>query len=112
MVSPKGHTYENALKFIFKASNNEVEYEALSVPMELCYALRAERVRAFSDSKLLVSQVKGEYKARDVKMVAYLSKVNEKSYTFKKFTCASVKELIADSLLKLASSYLFHTGFS
>ena len=31
VVSPEGHTYEHALKFMFNTSNNEAEYEALLV---------------------------------------------------------------------------------
>jgi len=37
--SPTGARYEHALKFMFKASNNEPEYEALVVGIELCYRL-------------------------------------------------------------------------
>ena len=33
VVSPEGHLYKHALKFTFKMSNNEAEYEALSVRM-------------------------------------------------------------------------------
>jgi len=29
MVSPEGYMFEHTLKFMFKASNNEAEYEAL-----------------------------------------------------------------------------------
>jgi len=85
IISPKGHVHEHALKFLFKASNNEAEYEALLVGMDLCYALGVEHLCAFSDSQLIVSQVKGEYEARNVAMMAYLTKVKEQSLSFKKF---------------------------
>jgi len=51
--------HEHALKFLFKASNNEAEYEALLVRMDLCYALGAEHLCAFFDSLLIVSQITG-----------------------------------------------------
>ena len=35
MVSPEGHSHEHTLKFMFKTSNNEAEYEALVVGVEL-----------------------------------------------------------------------------
>jgi len=63
IVSPEGHTYEHALEFLFKMSNNEVEYETLLVSMDLFHALEAERLKAFSDSQLVVSQEEGEYEA-------------------------------------------------
>lgn len=40
-------------------------------------AVGADRIKAQSDSQLVVNQIKGEYPAKDVKMTAYLSKVKE-----------------------------------
>jgi len=59
MVLPEGHTGEHVLKFMFKASDNEVKYEALLIGMELSYALGVEHVRPFSDTQLVISQAKG-----------------------------------------------------
>jgi len=56
MVSADGHTYKYALKFMFKVSNNEAEYEALLAGVELCNVLGLEYLKAFSDSQLVVSQ--------------------------------------------------------
>jgi len=53
--------------------------------MDLCHTLGAKCLKAFSDSQLVVSQVKGEYEAYDATMVAYLSKVKEKSQAFENF---------------------------
>jgi len=44
VVLPEGHVHEHVLKFLFKASNNEVEYEALLAGMDLCYALGAKHL--------------------------------------------------------------------
>jgi len=55
VVSPTGRVHEQALKFLFKASNNEVEYEALIAGMDLCCTLGAEHLCAFSDSQLIVN---------------------------------------------------------
>jgi len=59
VVSPIGRVHKQALKFLFKASNNEAEYEALLARIDLCCTLGAEHLCAFSDSQLIVSQVKG-----------------------------------------------------
>jgi len=85
IASPEGHVHEHALKFLFKASHNEAEYEALLANMDLCYALGVEHLCAFFDSQLIVSQVKGEYEACNAAMIAYLTKVKEWSLSFKKF---------------------------
>ena len=55
VVSLEGRVDEHALKFLFKAPNNEAEYEALLASMDLCYALGAEHLCAFFDSQLKVS---------------------------------------------------------
>jgi len=49
------------MKFIFKASNNEAEYEVLITGVGLCYTAGADSVPAFSDSQFIVSQLNGEY---------------------------------------------------
>jgi len=41
VVWPEVQVYEHVLKFLFKTSNNEAEYEALLARMDLCYALGA-----------------------------------------------------------------------
>jgi len=48
--SPTGAQYEHALKFMFKASNNEAEYEAVVAGTELCYTAGADSSQPFSDS--------------------------------------------------------------
>jgi len=55
VVSPTGRVHEQALKFLFKASNNEAEHETLLAGMDLCCTLGAEHLRTFSDSQLIVS---------------------------------------------------------
>jgi len=50
MEEPTGPRYEHASKFMFKASNNKAEYEALVAGMELCYIAGANYVQAFSNS--------------------------------------------------------------
>jgi len=47
VVSPERQVHEHALKFLFKASNNEAEYEALLAGMDLYYALGAEHLCVF-----------------------------------------------------------------
>ena len=107
IVLPTGQVHEQGLKFLFKASNKEAEYEALLVGMGVCCTLGAEHLCAFSDSQLIVSQVMGEYEARDAVMMAYLALVNERASTFKMFEIKHVprsENRQADALSKLASS--------
>ena len=48
----------------FSATNNEAEYEALLRGMEMMQKMGGKAVRAFSNSKLVVGQVKGDLEAQ------------------------------------------------
>jgi len=59
---------EQALRFAFKASNNQAESEALIVGMLLAKEMGAKGLLAKSDSLLVTGQVTGEYQAKDPQM--------------------------------------------
>ena len=74
LITPAGSRFHFALRFSFKASNNEVEYEALLAGLRIAKGLRAKAIHCYSDSQLVVNQVLGEYQGRETKMAAYLEK--------------------------------------
>ena len=78
---------------MFRASNNEVEYEALIAGVELCYTARADSVQAFSDSRLMVSQLNGEYEIKDDTMAAYIRRVCEPTKLLKYFSITHISRL-------------------
>jgi len=47
----------------FSTTNNEVEYEVLLVGMTMVQKIGGKAVEIFSDSRLIVGQVKGELEA-------------------------------------------------
>lgn len=69
LISPKGVRLEKSLKFGFQASNNEAEYEALIAELRAVKSLGEKEVEMFLDSRLVVSQINGSFKARDRCMV-------------------------------------------
>ena len=73
LISPEKLTIEKLLRLGFSAMNNEAEYEALLEGMSIVRKMGGKAVRIFSDSRLIVSQVKGELEARDERMQGYLS---------------------------------------
>ena len=75
MEGPNGLLIEQALRFAFKASNNQAEYEALITGMLLAKEMGAQNLLAKSDSLLVTGQVTGEYQAKDPQMAAYLGYV-------------------------------------
>ncbi|VFQ76056.1 unnamed protein product [Cuscuta campestris] len=69
--SPEGFRSYHAVKFQFKVSNNEAEYEALLSGLRLILNLKAEYVRIRCDSRLVVSQIKGEFDTKEERMRLY-----------------------------------------
>lgn len=55
---------EFAVKFGFKASNNKAKYEALVTKFRMAHEVGARHVIAYSDSQLIVKQVKAPTRPR------------------------------------------------
>ncbi|KAK0590984.1 hypothetical protein LWI29_034021 [Acer saccharum] len=72
ITTPEGDTVECAMRFDFKATNNQAEYEALLAGLRVCIALGADELEIYSDSQVVVNQVLDEYQAREEHMIAYL----------------------------------------
>ena len=107
MEGPDELLIKQALRFDFKASNNQAEYEALIVGMLLAKEMGARGLLAKSDSLLVTGQVTGEYQAKDPQMVAYLEYVQVLKESFDVFKLVHVpreQNARADLLAKLASS--------
>ena len=73
LVSLEKIAIEKSLRFGFSALNNEAKYEALLVEMAIVQKMGGKTVEMFSDSRLVIGQVKGELEARDTRMQDYLS---------------------------------------
>jgi len=65
LEGPNGVLIEQALRFAFKASNNQAEYEALIAGMLLAKEMGAQSLVVKSDSQLITGQVIGEYQEKD-----------------------------------------------
>ena len=61
----------------FRASNNEAEYEALLARLRVVLDIGAREVEIYLDSRLVVSQVQGSFKARDALIKEYLQVVRQ-----------------------------------
>ncbi|XP_074277606.1 uncharacterized protein LOC141601242 [Silene latifolia] len=70
--SPKGDMMVQVVICEFKATNNEAEYEALILGMQMSKGLNVKNLRVYSDSLLVVNHVTNEYVAHDSKMIGYL----------------------------------------
>lgn len=61
----------------FLATNNETEYEAILTGLRIRKALGAKNILLKSDFKLVIGQIRGEYKAKEGRMQKYLKLTNQ-----------------------------------
>ena len=59
---------EKSLRLGFSITNNEADYETLLVGMAMVQKMGGKSIEVFSDSRLVVGQVKEELEARDLRM--------------------------------------------
>ncbi|XP_059637593.1 uncharacterized protein LOC132279586 [Cornus florida] len=84
LQTPEGTALSQALRLEFAATNNEAEYETLLAGIKLAKELKVRNLNVFSDSQLVVRQVRGEYKTKDETMEAYRSAVMREAQNFEK----------------------------
>ncbi|KAL0313645.1 UNVERIFIED_CONTAM: Transposon Tf2-12 polyprotein [Sesamum radiatum] len=107
LESPQGDKFEYAIKLEHPSSNNEAEYEAFLAGGELALAAGARKIVIYSDSQLVVNQVRGSYEARDEKMAKYFMKAKNLLDKFEEASVVQVSRTdnaAADQLARLASS--------
>ena len=105
IITSKGIRLEHSFRLGFKASNNEAKYEALIAGLKTTFDLGARNVEVYSDSRLVVNQVQGSFKARDSRMKEYLKvtkQIMEKFSTTSVTQVARGKNRHADLLATLA----------
>ena len=83
IVQPKLHKrIMQYREFIGIATNNQAEYKALIKALELLKALGISRAKIFSDSQLLVKQLRGEYKVRNPELKKLFNEVKKREKFF------------------------------
>ena len=107
LVSPERINIEKSLRLNFSATNNEAEYEALLMGMIMVQKMGRKAVKVFSNSKLVVGQVRGDLETRDPRMQQYLSQVGRIQTKFELFDLSHIPKsgnTHGDSLATLATS--------
>ena len=107
LITLERATIEKSLRLGFSATNNKAEYEVLLQGMAMVQKMGGKVVEMFSNSRLVVGQVKGEMKAKDVRMQEYLNQVKRLWPRFDLFSLSHISRsgsTHADSLATLATS--------
>ena len=107
LISLEKIIVEKSLRLDFSATKNEAEYETLLMGMAMVQRMGGKLVKVFSNSRLVVGQVKGEFEEKDEKMQMYLSQVKCLQSEFDSFDLLHIPRngnAYADSLAMLATS--------
>ncbi len=102
IMSPKGEVIATHKKYLGEATNNVAEYSAVVLALEKAKELGPETIDFYLDSELIVKQIKGEYKVKNVALGKLFVKVYNLKHNFKKVTFSHVrreKNKLADKLV-------------
>ncbi|GKB60257.1 reverse transcriptase domain-containing protein [Tanacetum coccineum] len=111
LISPEEKEYTYALRFRFEMTNNDALYEALLAGLRIAQEMEIKRLAIFADSQLMVSQIKGLFKARQPAIKQYLERVKEVLKGFGTYTIEHIRRnqnKKVDALRKLASMTFEH----
>ena len=107
LMSPERITIEKSLRLNFSAINNEAKYEALLMGIMMVQKIGGKAMKVFSDSKLVVGQVRGDLEAHDSRMQEYLCQIRSIQEKFEIFDLSHIprsENTHANSLATLATS--------
>ena len=69
LISPEGVQWEFSIRLTFTIRNNGAEYEALISALRQARIFKADKVRVYADSQLMVMQVQDKYITKDVELI-------------------------------------------
>jgi len=96
IVDESGATVKRFSKFLGNRTNNEAEYEALIIALELARDFTDGYVQCFLDSELVVKQLNGEYRVRNPRLESLWLKVRELQQRFHRVSFSHVSRANKD----------------
>ncbi len=87
----EGHEVIEKGECIGKATNNQAEYQALVAGLKRARREKVAELKVFMDSELIVKQIKGEYRVKDVKLKPLFTEVEEVLAGFEQVSFKHVK---------------------
>ena len=82
LTSPTGDTVCYVLQIMYTDSNNAAEYEALLHGLWMAVSMGIQCLEVRGDSNLTISQINGDFDAKDPKMAAYRNAILKMSARF------------------------------
>ncbi|CAL9001603.1 unnamed protein product [Prunus brigantina] len=69
--SPQGQRWQFAFQLDFRCTNNQAEYEALIIGLEILREMKATRVLVYGDSQLVINRLTGDYQCTSENLTLY-----------------------------------------
>jgi ribonuclease HI len=92
-------------EYIGTATNNVAEYNAFITALEKARSLEIKRIKVFLDSELIVRQINGLYKVKNINLMPLWRRAKEILADFESFTVSHISREMnkeADALSKKA----------
>ena len=85
LVRANGEVLTEHADYLGRATNNAAEYQALLKGLDIATSLGAEHVSVISDSELVVKQINGLYRVKNVALLPLYQEARKRSRKFKTF---------------------------
>ncbi len=105
LQDPEGGTVETLSSYIGVATNNIAEYQALIAGVEMALDHNVSRLVIFSDSELIVRQIKGKYRVKNERLRPYFQEARSVLSRLMQFDLRSIPRSsneLADGLVNRA----------
>lgn len=89
--SPDGKVVDELAEYLGDATNNEAEYQGLLAALEYALAHRAQSLKVFSDSELMVRQILKQYKVKSGGLRPLYDQAQEMAAQIPSFRIAHVR---------------------
>jgi ribonuclease HI len=74
LISPRGAIFEQSVHLEYFCTNNQAEYEATMLGLQVLSSMSVKHVEAFGNLLLIVQQIIGTFQCLDRSLNAYLDK--------------------------------------
>lgn len=105
LLDNQGNTLAEVGRFLGKATNNEAEYQALMLGLNLALERGFSRLSINTDSELLANQLNGSYRVKEPRLKKLFSEAHQLLSRFEKWEIKAVpreQNRLADRLANLA----------
>lgn len=106
----KGETVETISKPVGVVTNNQAEYMAVIAALEKALSMGVEEVEMRADSQLVVRQVNGIYKVKNIHLKPLFEQVLSLKIRFAKFSINYIPRELNSEADKLTNGKVKHSG--